>query len=103
MLYKRLISAALVFGGAALAPPATADPLIPCYMRQEIALSLSSRFGETLAGFGLQSPTQLVELWRSPDTGTFTVLISFADGTSCVLASGVEWRAIADVPAEIAG
>ncbi len=52
-------------------------------------------------GAGLQSPTSLIEIWSSDETGSWTMLLSKADGTSCVIASGVSWQF--DKEAEVAG
>jgi hypothetical protein len=102
-MYKRLISAALVFGAAALAPPASAQMVFPCFVRSELAQTLTDTFREMAHGAGLQGATRLVELWISPETGTFTVLLSHPNGISCVLASGIGWETFLPAPSGTAG
>ncbi len=98
-MFKRIVTAALVFGTLALAPPVQAQAL--CAERSVITDRLESRFHETYQGGGLQSTTSLVEIWSSDETGTWTLLLSRADGTSCVIASGQNWQF--DQTEEVAG
>ena len=90
-MYKRLFSAALVFGAAALAPPV--DAQVPrCLPRADLIETLEHKFNEHLTGGGLQNPQQLIELWTSPDSGSFTVFITKPDGVSCIMATGQYWN-----------
>lgn len=90
-MFKRLFKAALVFGAAALAPPLAAQTAL-CLPREALVASLEAQYSETLAGGGLQSGTRLIELWRSKDSGTFTILLTRPDGISCVVATGQHWH-----------
>ena len=89
-MFKRLFTAAIVFGIAATAPPALAQ--MTCGDRARIVERLSGHFSERLTGAGLQNEKQYVEVWSAPETGTFTVLLTRADGVSCVLAAGQHWH-----------
>lgn len=53
---------------------------------------LTDRYGETLAAGGLRSDNHLLEVWAAVDTGTWTVLMTRADGIACVLATGTDWH-----------
>lgn len=97
-MYKRIVTAAPVFGTLALAPPAAAQG--PCFDRDALAAQLSERYGECRAGMGLQDPETLIETWTSEDTGTWTLIATRPNGTSCVLATGVAWQ---DAPPMQAG
>lgn len=101
-MFKRLISAALVFGAAALAPPAMAQSTV-CMPRDALTASLQTKYSETLGGGGLQSAGRLIELWRSVETGTFTIILTRPNGTSCVLASGAHWYDALAAPDGVAG
>lgn len=90
-MFKRIVTSALIFGAAALAPPVAAQELARCLPRASMTEALKTRFGESLIGAGLQSATQMLEVWASDESGSFTVLISFADGTSCVMTYGRYW------------
>lgn len=95
-MFKRTISAALIFGAAALAPPvltpAHAQTTPACFERTTLVETLTTRFSESLTGGGLQTAGQLLEIWSSDKTGSFTVFITHANGTSCVVASGNNWH-----------
>jgi len=88
-MFKRIVSAALVFGMAALAPPAGAQVL--CTGHHQVAQRLTGVFGETPHGIGLISPSEIIELWTSAKTRTWTLLFTRADGTACVIATGTGW------------
>lgn len=89
-MFKRTVTAALIFGTLALAPPVQAQSI--CAERSIITERLENRFHETYQGAGLQSTTNLIEIWSSEETGSWTILMSRADGISCVIASGVNWQ-----------
>ncbi len=64
-MFKRLIAAALVFGMAALAPPAWAR--FACAARTDIANRLENQFNEKLSALGLRSAADFVEISKSDD------------------------------------
>lgn len=92
-MFKRLFGAAVIFGAAALAPPVSAQSAqtATCLPRDLITDTLSSTYGERLTGGGLQTASQLLEIWSS-DSGSFTLLMTRADGISCVIATGQNWH-----------
>jgi hypothetical protein len=89
-MYKRQLSAALVLGMAATAPPAAAQQM-HCGHRDAVASRLQNHFNERQTGVGLQSATRLLEVWTSDDTGSWTILVTLPGGRSCVMASGHTW------------
>jgi len=95
-MYKRIVTAALVFGTLALAPPAGAQ--MPCFERDRLAAYLAERYGESRAGVGVQDSRSLIEIWTSRDSGTWTLTLTRPDGTACVIASGVAWQDGAGAP-----
>lgn len=64
-----------------------------CGMRDAVIGALAEGYGERLAGAGLQSETRVLEVWTSDESGTWTILMTRADGTTCIVASGTDWRA----------
>ncbi len=95
-MYKRLISAALVFGMAILPPPAWA---MTCAPREGLVERLDDKFNEVLTARGLQNETTLIEVFTSEKSGSYTILISRADGISCIVSSGTHWLAETPAPA----
>ncbi|WP_166417799.1 hypothetical protein [Cochlodiniinecator piscidefendens] len=104
-MFKRVIGAALIFGAAALAPPATAqNARTYCAPRDTIVQTLMGRYAETLYAGGLQSQSNLLEVWSSPESGSFTILMTRPNGISCVMASGEHWHFETQRPAgEVSG
>lgn len=92
-MFKRTVSAALVFGAAAIAPPAVSAQT-NCAPRDTIVERLQGKYSERLTGGGLQNDQQLLEIWSSEQTGSFTVLMSRANGISCIVASGQNWNSV---------
>jgi len=101
-MFKRTLAATLIFGAAALAPPVLAQSTA-CLPRDRLVESLSDKFSESLAGGGLQSAEQLIEIWRSEASGSFTIIMTRPDGVSCVVATGENWQDAAAVPAGVTG
>lgn len=90
-MFKRLCSTAVIFGAAALPPPVHAQPMT-CLPRANLIKHLEGRYSEHLTGGGMQSPLQLLEIWASDQTGSFTVFVTRSDGLSCVIATGQNWQ-----------
>ncbi len=90
---KHTIGAAVTLGLAAVAAPALAqqDDVV-CAERDVIVERLNVDFGETATGGGVMSREQLLEIWSSAETGSWTALMTFADGTSCIVGSGMNWH-----------
>lgn len=80
---KHAILALALSAGAA-----SAQPL--CMGTADMLAGLASGFGEYLIGAGLSGGT-LMQIIANPETGTWTLLASTADGRSCVVAAGSDW------------
>ncbi|MFW8633931.1 hypothetical protein [Cribrihabitans pelagius] len=90
-MFKRVLGIGLVFGMAATAPPAFAAS---CGDREVMVSKLQSGYSERLTVGGLQRTrpaATMLEVWASEETGTFTVLVTHANGISCVVATGSEF------------
>jgi hypothetical protein len=99
-MFKRIFSAALVFGAAAMAPPALAQTST-CLPRETLVQNLQANYGERLTGGGLQSALQVIEVWSSDETGSFTVFVTRADGVACIIAAGQNWHnSLRQIPPE---
>lgn len=87
-MYKRILTSALLFGMACTGPPAWAQSCAP---RAALVTQLETAYGETLSARGLQSAESLIEVFASPQSGSFTVLMSRPDGVSCIISTGTHW------------
>ncbi len=87
----RAILKSLCFSLAICAPNlAFAQP--SCAERDFVIQKLTTGYGESFQGGGLQSETKIFEVWFSEEKGTWTILMTNAEGLSCVMASGTNWR-----------
>jgi hypothetical protein len=64
-----------------------------CAERQAIIARLASVYGETLQNIGLHQDGNVVEIYASAATGTWTILQTRPDGTACLIAAGEMWQA----------
>ena len=95
-----MLASAVVSAGPALAddteahlvaPPALAD-------RAEIATALGSRYQETSAAIGLAQGGSILELFKSPDGRSWTLLATMPDGSSRIFAAGEDWINVTPLP-----
>ncbi len=75
-----------------MATPMTVQAQQYCGDRDAITKKLNTGYGETFSGGGLRNETSVLEVWTSEDKGTWTILMTNANGTTCVMASGTAWR-----------
>ncbi|NOD65053.1 MULTISPECIES: hypothetical protein [unclassified Ruegeria] len=90
-MFKRLFAITLTFGMAATAPPAFAQN---CAERESIITKLQESYAEELAFGGLQKTRgaqSVMEVWTSKKTGSYTVLVTNANGISCIVAVGTDF------------
>lgn len=74
-----------------------------CADRDIVTNTLEKKFGESPVGAGLDGDTELYEVWQSDDGGSWTILMTTAEGLTCVLASGTDWRTALPTPPGVKG
>jgi len=82
-----------VVGMVFILDPAHANPA-NCTKRAEMIENLNVRFGESRQSIGLTPGGQALEIFAHPETGTWTILLTLPNGTSCMMASGHAYQAI---------
>ena len=84
----------LKFGALAFAliSPTAVSAQSNCAARDNIVQSLQTSYGEAFAGGGVQNSDRIFEVWFNEEKGTWTILMTKADGKSCIMASGTDWR-----------
>ncbi|MFY0681953.1 MAG: hypothetical protein JXR13_15390 [Thalassovita sp.] len=87
------IAAAVVVAASMIAPMAQAQGS-KCLPRQVLVDDLQKKYNEKMTGGGLQNAKQLLEIWASPASGSFTVFITRADGLACIMATGKHWNSV---------
>jgi hypothetical protein len=94
---SRLARAAVALGLAVATPGAEAQTLAPteaqatCADRTQVVSRLEERYGETLQSMGLHQNNSVLEVFASEETGTWTILVTRADGVTCLIAAGQMW------------
>jgi hypothetical protein len=63
-----------------------------CGVRADVVEKLSGKFGELQQGAGLVNKNRVLELWHSAKTGSWTILMTRADGKTCIMAAGLHWK-----------
>lgn len=72
-----------------------------CGAREQIVASLADRYGESRQSIGLGANNQVVEVYASLETGTWTITVTLPNGMMCLIASGQSYEALAEaVPAK---
>lgn len=105
---KAVLTSAFVFTAATLgtfavtgisSTPAQAQQQMLCGLRNEMGKMLDQRFGEQPQAAGVVGE-RIVELLVS-QTGSWTILITSADGRACVVTGGEDWTAKPVTPSKV--
>ena len=93
----RDILAASLGLGALLAATGPAFPQSGnCAMRQHVIDRLASAYGETRQSIGLGANNQVVEMFASTETGTWTITVTTPNGLTCLVASGQAYESVSE-------
>lgn len=68
-----------------------------CAPRKMVVERLADAFGETRRSVGLGGQGQVVEMFASTDTGTWTITVTLPTGMTCLVASGDAYETLAEV------
>ncbi len=86
-----LIAAALaIFAWATSPARANAGGIRYCAAHDQITGKLTAKYNEHLSGMGFVGSSGMVELFTS-GSGTWTIVTTQIDGTSCIVAAGNSW------------
>ncbi|MEM6888540.1 MAG: hypothetical protein AAF636_10430 [Pseudomonadota bacterium] len=75
----------------ALPAQARLDEVV-CDDRERLHQQISGIREVQKVGQGMRGPHALLEIWVEPDSGDWTMVQTYANGTSCVLAMGEHWQ-----------
>lgn len=76
-----------------LAGPASAQNCAP---RDMVINRLAAKYGESRQSMGLGANNAVVEVFASPETGTWTITVTSVHGVTCLVASGQAYEAMAE-------
>ena len=65
-----------------------------CGERDQLRGQLTQKYKETSRGLGISTGNKVIELYTS-HTGTWTILLTDAQGKTCVIAVGEAWQDVA--------
>lgn len=91
-LSARAALAALPLSLSLLSQPAQAQT---CAARELIVSRLAETYGESRQSMGLGANNSVVEVFAS-DAGTWTIIVTMANGTACLIASGQAFEQMAE-------
>jgi len=83
-----------------MASPALAAP--QCGPHDDVKAGLARNYSERPVAIGLAANNTLMGLYAS-DSGSWTLTVTMPDGTTCLVASGQGFEAVAPVPAGVPG
>lgn len=92
---KTSLISAVALVCTALAPVVTHAADQACAPRDDILNHLKSKYNEERRSIGLTSNNTVLEVYASIDGDTWSVVMSYPDGTSCVMAVGSAFEQIA--------
>ena len=88
---------ALSFGFAALILATQAGFAAPqCAPRDGVLAALMQNYGETRRGIGIAGEAQVMELFASSATGSWTITVTLPDGTMCLVATGQAYESLTE-------
>lgn len=81
----------LIMSLASLLLTTTAQAQLACDARTKMVTELNTKYSESQTGYGISlTGKQILELFTS-NTGTWTILLTRPNGTSCAMAAGNSW------------
>ena len=95
MPHHALYAALLAFGllpSAAHAQPVPTDPHPLCAAYREVQRQLAAGYSEAPVAVGLRSNGELLQVFASAESGTWTIVSTTPQGTACILAAGRHWE-----------
>ena len=72
----------------------TPAPAQQCDQRARVIGHLARKYQETPVAIGVTASGGMVEVLTTGDGGTWTIILSNPNGTSCLVAAGEGWRAL---------
>lgn len=63
-----------------------------CATRAEVLSHLSGEYGEAPVAIGAADNGGVIEVMRSAESNTFTIIITMPDGMTCMIAAGRNWE-----------
>jgi hypothetical protein len=65
---------------------------MPCHDYHKIAETLGKRYGEQPVSLGMQTNGHVLQVFTSPESGSWTILSVAPSGIGCIVAAGRGWQ-----------
>ncbi|SDJ07544.1 hypothetical protein SAMN05421850_10870 [Lutimaribacter saemankumensis] len=87
---------AILAASLSLAPLCASAQLadVICDDTARLEQRLTQTHGAEKHGQGLRGPDAILQVWISPRSGDWTLVQSYANGTSCIVAMGEHWETL---------
>jgi len=87
------VRAVLAALGIFVLTASSADAHALCGERNKVVANLEKTYSETPVSMGLESNGGVIEILASP-SGSFTIILTWPNGVSCVMAAGENWEGL---------
>jgi hypothetical protein len=87
-----MLKIALIAALATATIPVGAQAAPVCGKRDDVVAQLSQKYKEAPVGIGLASNGGLIELLAASNGTTWTLIITLANGATCLVATGHDWQ-----------
>ena len=95
-MIARNLTIALCTSVVLMAPLAALAQPSNCAPRDQVVQRLAEGYGESRQAIGLGANNAVVEVFTSPDTGSWTITVTMANGMTCLVASGQAFETLAE-------
>ena len=96
---RHLFTVSLGFGLLILrASFAFAQQARNCAPRDVVLTILAERYGETRQSIGIGTDNQVMEVFASEESGSWTITVTLPNGMTCLMASGQSFEELTEGP-----
>jgi len=95
---REILTLGLGLGAILLATQSLRAQEAGCGAREMIVERLSRDYGESRQSLGVVGGRQVLELFASQETGSWTILLTAPDGIACLVAVGERFHRFDPVP-----
>jgi hypothetical protein len=74
-----------------------------CSTRANVLSHLANKYSEAPVAVGLAENGGVIEVLTSTEGGTWTIIVTMPDGTSCMVAAGQDWEQLPKIAAKGSG
>lgn len=97
-MIKTILNMTIGLGAMALAAQQVSAQGNNCAPRPMVLEQLANGYGETRQSIGLTRQGQVVELFASAETGSWTITLTLPNGMTCLVVAGEAFEAVTETP-----